>query len=181
MKKFCGKISPKFSQTFRSNLSFFVRELKLARSSGHNYLFQRETMTSTVDRITSVEGFIPPTFCRQNVSLLHFFFLKLVSDLQSLLGIEVFFSSIQYVEISRERHKAAPCLRLKIQIDFKVSSILFYSTRKTQKLNRIGRPGQAASAETWRAKRGCFWIFQHFCRKISRKIFKGPLVEKILD
>ena len=54
---------------------------------------------------------------------------------------------------SREWHK-----------DVKVSSILFYSNRKTQKLDRIGA-----------LKEEPFSIFQHFCRKTSTKLKGDPL------
>ena len=43
---------------------------------------------------------------------------------------------------SRERHKSAPYLRLQnSKRTSKCQSILFYSTRKTQKLDRIGAQG----------------------------------------
>ena len=64
---------------------------------------------------------------------------------------------------SRERPKSAPYLRLKNnKRTSKCQSILFYSTRKTQKLDRIVAPG------------GPFEIFFPFCRKSSKKS-KGTL------
>ena len=44
---------------------------------------------------------------------------------------------------------------------------LFYSTPKTQKLDRIGAPGER------------FEIFPPVCRKLSKKLKGDPLVKKI--
>ena len=67
---------------------------------------------------------------------------------------------------SRERPKSAPLLRVKnSKRTSKCESILFYSTRKTQKMDRIGAPG------------GRFEIFHPFVPK-HQKIEGG---EKIFE
>ena len=67
------------------------------------------------------------------------------------------------LKTSRKRPKSAPYLRLRnSKRTSKCQNILFYSTRKTQKLDRIGAPG------------GNFEIFHPFCRK-SKKL-RDPLI-----
>ena len=68
------------------------------------------------------------------------------------------------IQTSWKRHKSAPYLRLKNRRrTWKCQSILLYSNRKTQKLDRIGA-----------LKGGPFGISQHFCRKTSRKLKGRP-------
>ena len=96
------------------------------------------------------------------------------TSFKSQVKVEIEWRLVQ--ETSREWHESAPYLRLKKLLDskyFEVSN-LFYITQKTPNAGPNWRAG-AASARSWRAKRGPFGIFQHFCRKTSKNGGQGVL------
>ena len=94
------------------------------------------------------------------------------TSFKSQVKIEIEWRLVQ--ETSREWHESAPYLRLKKLLGskyFEVSSI-FYITQKTPNVGPNWRAG-AASARSWRAKRGPFGISQHFCHKTSKNEVGG--------
>ena len=87
-------------------------------------------------------------------------------SLEELLKNRMSFrSSLKVKSTIRERHKLAPHLGLKNTKKTSKCQVFFYSTRKTQKLNRIGA---GAGGGAYSAKRGTLLDFQHFRHKTSK-------------